>query len=225
MRRLLGLLGVLLVLATMAPAGVLAQDEEATPAAEPAVTLRTNVRYVSPYTPDGLHGSLNVTATEAGVCGFPSVDVLGRPDVWDCISESDVVYDPCFENPFTVPDEPSQVACFDTPFSTDVVLLDLTEPLPRTMETDLPSPPPGADPEATIDDWDLPWALELVNGEQCTLFGGTLTVVAGQVAHYGCTGGGMVLGETERSQPVWVVNFIAEGEYATTLVGVATAWS
>ena len=41
----------------------------------------------------------------------------------------------------------------------------------------------------SIEPWDLPWALELANGDRCTLLGGTLTVMAGQTAHYGCENG------------------------------------
>lgn len=217
----------LLVLLAFACLPAIATAQEATPAAGsimPATELaRTNIRYVSPFTPDGLHPGLNVTATEEGVCGHPSADAIGRPDAWDCISASDLVYDPCFENPFPAEGALPQVACFDSPFSTDVVVLNLSEPLPRTKDTT--DAPAASGPNDELAPWDLPWALELGNGEQCTLFGGTLTVVAGQVAHYSCTGGGMVLGETDRGQPIWVVNYIAEGEYVTTLVDVVTAWS
>lgn len=219
MRRLLAALSALLALALLLPTFAVAQ--EATPAA-PALA-RTNIRYVSPFTPDGLNPGLTGAATEEGACGFASSQVLSRPDAWDCISDSGQIYDPCFENPFPAEGALPQVACFDSPFSADVVVLNLTEPLTREKET--PDIPAAGGPHDELAPWDLPWALDLGNGEQCTLFGGTLTVVAGQVAHYGCTGGGMVLGETDRGQPIWVVNFIAEGEYATTLVDVITAWS
>ena len=73
--------------------------------------------------------------------------------------------------------------------------------------------------------WDLPWALELANGDRCTLLHGTLTVMAGQTVHYGCVEGGMVLGETDHSQPVWTVSYLAEGEVASSLVEVVAAWS
>ena len=49
----------------------------------------------------------------------------------------------------------------------------------------------------SIDPWDLPWALELANGDQCTLLGGTLSVMAGQTVHYGCADGGTILGEVQ----------------------------
>ena len=40
-----------------------------------------------------------------------------------------------------------------------------------------------------------------------------------------CVEGGMVLGPTERSQPLWTVSYLAEGEFASSLVDVAVAWS
>jgi hypothetical protein len=78
---------------------------------------------------------------------------------------------------------------------------------------------------ATIEPWDLPWALELGNGDQCTLLGGTLTVLAGQTAHYGCADGGTILGEVQHQNAVWTVNYLAEGEVASQLVEVVAAWS
>jgi hypothetical protein len=227
--------------------------QEATPASgSPA---RTDVRYVLPFTPDGLTPGLTATATVAGVCGFTSSAALERPDAWDCLGADDQIYDPCFENPFLPPDEPGQVACFASPFTTEVVVLTLTDPLLREKEAPAidptgdpgsgqgtgPGPSTGAGPGpstgvgplmnmaqaagATIEPWDLPWALELANGDQCTLLGGTLTVQAGQTVHYGCVDQGTILGEVQHQDAVWTVNYLAEGETASQLVDVVTAWS
>jgi hypothetical protein len=202
-------------------APVTAQD--ATPAA--GSLARTDLRYVVPFTPDGLHPGLTVTATEEGICGFPSSAALDRPDAWDCISTDGQIYDPCFENPFLLPDESGQVACLASPFATDVVVLTLTAPLVRQKE----APDAGMDlaqaAGVALEPWDLPWALELANGDQCTLLGGTLTVVAGETAHYGCTDGGVVFGEVNHRQPVWTVHYLAQGEVASRLVEVVAAWS
>jgi hypothetical protein len=106
------------LLALLAPAlggPGLATAQDATPASGAA----TNVRYVLPFTPDGLHPDLTVTATTEGVCGFPSAATLGRPDAWDCISADNEIFDPCFENTFLPPDEPGQVACLESPFTTE----------------------------------------------------------------------------------------------------------
>jgi hypothetical protein len=154
---------------------------------------------------------------------------LDRPDAWDCISIESEIFDPCFESLMMDPEALEQLACVDSPFSTEVTLLTLTEPLVREKE----APDPGTDPsmamgqsaDDAIDPWDLPWALELANGDQCTLLHGTLTVMAGQIVHYGCVNGGMVLGETNRTQPLWTVSYLADGESASSLVDVAVAWS
>jgi hypothetical protein len=210
MRRLLGILGLVLILSTIMPAMTIAQD------ATPTLT-RTNVRYVAPFGPDGLNPDLNVATTGSGVCGYESADAIGRPDAWDCISESDVIYDPCFENPYADPEGMGEVACFDSPFSPDVTVLTLTEPLVRDKE--------AATDQDDIQPWDLPWAVVLANGDRCTLLGGTLTVVAGETVHYGCEQGGSILGETDRSQPLWVVSYLPEGAFESSLVAVETAWS
>jgi hypothetical protein len=222
-------------------APVTAQD--ATPTA--GTPARTDVRYVLPFTPEGLNPGLTVTATEEGICGFSSIVALDRPDAWDCLGANNEIYDPCFENPFLAPDELGEVACLDSPFTTDVVVLTLTQPLVREKDAPPgsgqgtgPGPSTGAGPGAStgvgpgmdqgaagvaLAPWDLPWALELANGDRCTLLHGTLTRMAGQVAHY--ADGGIVLGETDRSQPVWTVTYLAEGEIASTLVEVTAAWS
>jgi hypothetical protein len=198
--------------------------QEATPAT--GQSERTDVRYLLPFTPDGLHPGLRATTTEDGVCGFPSSAALDRPDAWDCTGAEGQIYDPCFENPFTSPDDPAQVACLASPFSTDVVVLTLTEPLVRQKE--VPDPSMEAAQEAAgvaLDPWDLPWALELANGDRCTLLGGTLTVMAGQTVHYGCEEGGVVVGEVTHLRPLWTVNYLAQGEVASHLVDVVAAWS
>jgi hypothetical protein len=227
MRRFRLVLTVLVVMlcgstALGGPSRTRAQD--ATPAT--GTPARTDVRYLLPFGPDGLNPGLRATTTEAGLCGFSSSAALDRPDAWDCTGEEGQIYDPCFENPFISPDEPGQVACLASPFTPDVVVLTLTEPLVRQKET--PDPTREAAQAAAgvaLDPWDLPWALELANGEQCTVLGGTLTVVAGQTAHYGCADGGVVFGEVTHLRPLWTVQYLAPGEAASHLVDVVTAWS
>ena len=221
------LLVVVAAFIAFGPLAVGAQDATPT-AAEPddgVASTRTNTRYVAPFTPDGLNPGLNVTSSIEGTCTFDSSIALGRPDAWGCVTEGGVL-DPCFENSFVALGEAVELACLDTPWSADVVMLTLTAPLSREKEA-----PDGAvavaaeTAEEVIQPWDLPWALELANGDRCSLLRGTLTVIAGQVVHYGCEQGGMILGETDRSQPVWAVSYLAEGDVATNLVDVLTAWT
>ncbi|MDQ3227755.1 MAG: hypothetical protein M3Q50_14135 [Chloroflexota bacterium] len=226
-------------------ARVAAQD--ATPSA--AATPETNVRYLLPFTPDGLNPGLTATDNLEGVCGFASSAALDRPDAWDCLGTDSGVLDPCFENPFLLPpDAPVEVACLASPFTTDVVLLTVTQPLVREKEaaaTDAsriadsdqgmaPGSGTGAGAgsgmaQSTPDDpysaWDLPWGLELANGDRCSLLHGTMIEMAGQTVHYGCEDGGMVLGETDRSQSVWTVSYLSQGTFASDTVEVVTAWT
>ncbi len=229
MWRLLVALSALLALALVGPVMVSAQD--ATPAADPGATdvSRTDVRYLLPFGPDGLNPGLTVSATVEGVCGFSSIVALDRPDAWDCISTDNEIFDPCFEPFMQDPEELAQLACVEAPFATEVTLLTLSEPLVREKE----AADPGADPslemgqsaDDTLAPWDLPWALELANGDRCTLLHGTLSVMAGQTAHYGCANGGMVLREVQHQDALWTVNYLAEGEIASRLVAVTVAWS
>jgi hypothetical protein len=239
MRRPILALLVALVLGLVGPS-VAAQDATPTPDASVLPGAITNMRYIVPFTPDGLNPQLQATATEDGVCTDPSAQALNRPDAWNCTGANNQIYDPCFENPFLPPDQPALVACADSPFSPEVVVLRLTEPLARHKEVQAPDAADTAAGDATgggsdaatdsdspysIDPWDLPWALELANGEQCTLLRGTLTVLAGQTVSYGCTGGGAILGEVRHQTELWTVNYLAQGDVASTLVPVVTAWS
>ena len=226
MRGLFVLLGMALALTLAAPTFVAAQD--ATPTVEPDEVptglARTDQRYFLPFTRDGLNPGLSVTGNERGVCGFTSAAALARPDAWDCIGDTNQIHDPCFENPFAERDDPGELACITSPFTSEVVLFTLNEPLVRDKEAAaIGSNGPNRAMDLT-DPWVLPWALELTNGERCTLLPGTVDVFAGLPVHYGCSGGA-ILGEPDREQPVWTVSYLANGDVATTLVDVSVAWS
>jgi hypothetical protein len=173
---------------------------------------RTALRYFVPLGPNGLKPTLTATATETGSCFTGSVRNAGRPDAWRC-SAGNAILDPCFQGPLTLPDQPGELACADSdsPFDGEVVLLKTTAPLPMEGANE-------ADPTQ------LPWVLELVNGERCTLFSGTLQGIAGQVAHYGCASGGLVVGEPDRTQRLWVVSYLPADAARTDFVTVAVAW-
>ena len=224
MRRLLVVITAFITFGPLAAAA-----QEATPTAgEPgarATSDRTDTRYVVPFTPDGLNPGLTAASPTEGACTFGSSIAHSRPDAWGCTTEGGVL-DPCFENSFVAPDEATEVACFDTPWSTDIVVLTLTAPLSREKEEPDGAVTGAADTaDEVIQPWDLPWALELANGDRCSLLHGTLIFMAGQVVHYGCEQGGMILGEADHTQLVWTVNYVAEGAIASNLVDVVTAWT
>lgn len=232
-----------------------ATAQEATPAAANFSDLAyTNVRYFLPYTPDGPAPGLHVTAEASGACLELSLADIGRSDAWVCADAmSNEQFDPCFENPFGPMDEQDELICAASPFSTDVVRFTLTEPLQheKALESDVapegpmltdqeprkgkkrhqdaapPAPPaaPSDVAEMAINPLDIPWAVELANGERCTLLTGATAVVADERINYGCESGGYVIGELDRSGPVWMASFLANDAYASDLVPVAVVWT
>jgi hypothetical protein len=221
---------LLVVIAAVIAFGPLASAaQDSTPAAvdqETAVPVtRTDLRYIVPFTPEGLNPGLTVSSMEEGACTFDSSIASGRPDAWGCTTDGGVL-DPCFEQAYLPMENVAEVACFNTPWSTEVVMLTLTSPLEREKESSAATMSGAADTaDEVIQAWDLPWAVELSNGDRCALMHGTLTIIAGQTVHYGCEQGGAILGEIDHAQPVWTVNYIADGAIASDLVDVAAAWS
>ncbi len=112
-----------------------ASAQDATPVAEPTSAAHTNLRYFLPYTPDGLAADLTVVAETSGVCLFPSLADVGRPDAWACMDlDTNEIFDPCFEDPFAPSDELGELVCVASPFSPDVLRFHLTQPLQRMKD-------------------------------------------------------------------------------------------
>jgi hypothetical protein len=213
-RRLLPLLSVVLALLPATLSGAAAQDgTPAAPAPAQAHLARTNVRYFVPVDQDGLSPRLHLAANERGTCIGGSVADAGRPDAWRCTA-GNAILDPCFASPFSLPDDPGVLVCADSPFADEVIPFTPTAPLPAAT---------GMTPDLTASQ--LPWALELANGERCTLLSGATVGIAGMRLNYGCAGHGSVVGEIDRSQPFWAVSYLPESGVATSLVEVTAAWS
>jgi hypothetical protein len=209
---------VLVVMVVLALVGAPAADrspvmaQETTPtgaAVLDAGLARTNVRYFLPYNNHGLHPALTVRSRTTTSCESRSIASPTRPDAWRCGPG----LDPCFAAPRPLHDPP-ELTCLSSPFARDVVLVTPTEPLP-------PVSPAGQDDDGRVR---RPWALELVGGVQCSLLFGAGFGYIDLRANYGCTDGGIVLGEVDASQPFWVVTYLAQDGLATELKVVATAW-
>ena len=221
-RLLVPLISALVMLAVVVPLAVRAQDS--TPAATETTTMtapeRTDARIFVPFTSDGLNSTLTASANETGDCALGSLLTSNRDDAWECASSEDRIYDPCFENPFAPMDQPGALACVTSPFDTEVVLLTPDAPLQRAKES--PVLAPG---ESNLGAWDLPWALELANGEQCLLLSEVAGVIAGESVYYSCANGGAILGDLNRGRPLWTVSYLADGAVGTTLTSVTVAWN
>lgn len=177
--------------------------------AQPAPTV-TQVRIFTPFVGGNLSIGLAVTSEVSGSCFASSVASSERPDAWRCTSDN-AILDPCFEN---LLGDDKTLACAEDPFSANVVMLTLTSDLPDPTVTD--------EPDFMTS---LPWALELDNGQQCTLLTGATAPVAGMRINYGCTDGAQVVGEIDRTLPLWRVFYQAASKsLSLNQVGITTAW-
>ena len=196
--------GICLIVAFAMAAGLTALAAE-----PPAAPARTQIKLLTPFGPAGLSIGMAVTEKVNGSCFTSSNASASRPDAWRCSSGSGIL-DPCYQR---ILGDEKQLACpVGGPWPANVVLLTLTQPLP-------------SEPRKEISRADtLPWALELANGQRCTLMTGAMPPVAGMRINYGCPGGFQVVGDIDRAGPVWRVFFQGEKSIALEQVDVAVAW-
>jgi hypothetical protein len=178
-------------------------------AQENAVLTHTRIKMLTPWTPAGLSIGMAVTQQVNGTCFTRSLASPSRPDAWRCMAGNGIM-DPCYQR---IMGDEKQLACpVLGPWPANVVQLTLTQPLPQE------------DRKEPARDSVLPWSLELANGQKCSAFTGATAPVAGMRINYGCPGGFTVVGDIDRSQPVWRVFFQGEKSIALEQVDVAVAW-
>jgi hypothetical protein len=119
---------------------------------------------------------------------------------------------------------PQPAAVMPAPSAPDQPIPTGDKPLPGAPAATIDQSVPAVIPEPAAVSEPLPWALELTDGEQCTLATGATAVFAGMRINYFCSGGGSILGAPDRSMPVWAVTYLAEGAVASDLVSVAVVW-
>lgn len=168
----------------------------------------TQVRVVVPFGPGALASSLTVSARVSGSCWTASLASGSRSDAWRCMSGNSI-YDPCFVG-FVGSDQVA--ACLSSPWSSDVVLLSLSGPLPG----DAKRPPNILDGP--------PWALELASGERCTMLTGATWAVAGLRVNYGCPGGVSIVGDVDRSTATWKAFTLRAGASIMSQVDIRAAY-
>ncbi len=174
--------------------------------AQQAVTP-TQVKLVLPFTARGSLG-LDIITRVTGRCFAASVADSGRADAWRCMS-GNRIYDPCFEG---FEQRTTIVACLESPRASAAVVLTPTGGVPHQMAN---KGYPLASP---------PWSLSLENGASCGLLTGATFGFAGMRINYGCTDGGYLIGDVDRSLPQWRVFYLARKATAAMLVGVITAY-
>lgn len=100
----------------------------------------------------------------------------------------------------------------------------------------MPVPEP---PEGHVRRTDLPWALELEDGQRCLLGPTNTFLVAGSIVTYFCADGsdvlegrnpkvkGWIIGGLIRNNPVWEANYLpeaGENRTETSTVRIRDAW-
>jgi len=173
-----------------------------------ASPTRTQIKLLTPFSFGRIANGLTATEKASGSCFSESAASASRPDAWRCMA-GNAIMDPCFQN---LMGDPKVLACARDPWSNNVVSLTLTAPLPTDRRKEV-------DRSTT-----LPWAIELSTGQHCALFTGATAPIAGMRINYGCPGGSNIVGDIDRSQPVWRV--FAQGENSSVLeqVDIAVAW-
>ena len=168
----------------------------------------TQIKLITPFHEGHLGIGFAVTSQGSGKCFAESAASAARPDAWRC-SMGNAIADPCFQN---VMGDPKTLACPADPWSANVRMLTISEPLPASARKDLMLKNA------------MPWAIELANGQRCTLFTGATAPVAGMRINYGCPGGYVAVGDIDRSQPVWRIFSQGEKSVALELTGITVAW-
>ncbi len=168
----------------------------------------TEVKLITPFHQGNLTVGFAVTSRGSGECFASSAAVPARSDAWRC-TIGNAIHDPCFQN---VMGDPRLLACPAAPWDANVTLLTLTSPLPTEERKDI-----------SLKDT-LPWALELTNGQRCTLLTGATAPIAGMRINYGCLGGFIVVGDIDHSRPVWRVFSQGEKSMSLDLTDIAVAW-
>lgn len=168
----------------------------------------TEIRMLTPFTGEGLNPKLHIVKETTGVCWSSSLVNTSRPNTWRCHAE-DKVYDPCFKSPIH---NQNSVVCMQHPWDKKVVILKLKSPLPSTKASRFSSKK------------SQPWAIELGNGRMCTLITGPKAQIAGMKSRYSCSSGAVVVGDIDRSNPVWHVFYLGNEDLYMHQTPVISAW-
>lgn len=169
---------------------------------------RTDLRMLTPFTPNGLNPKLNIVKHCKGTCWTTSQVNSARPNTWRCQAEN-IVYDPCFKNPVR---EQNSVVCMQNPWDKSVMIIELDSPLPVTHNYMLNTQNAS------------PWALELSNGKLCILSIGPNVKVAGMAANYSCGSGAIVIGSINRNHQKWSAFYLGNESLYMSEMPILSAW-
>lgn len=181
-----------------------------TPAPVPTPALaRTEVLMVKPFAGASLAEGYSRTDSVVGSCDGPSRATPGRADAWRCTIESSKrTIDPCFA---ANNDPQPPVACLLQPWANGVVLFVLATPLPGGRASGDPTAP-------------TPWGLELADGTRCLVATDGAGQIGGQPVLASCSDNTSVVGQLDRSQPIWQAQVARDSSAPPGRKAVARVW-
>jgi hypothetical protein len=148
----------------------------------------TSVNLYTPFAGGSIAARIQVVRTISGFCWTSSL-ADGRSDAFRCMVKN-TIYDPCFAWPSG---SGRFVLCPAwPPDSPRVIRIDLTRKLP--------APNPAGNPTRYP-----PWAVQTDTGEWCAMITGASGEIAGMRIEYGCSGGGILLGDPHRKSEPWTI--------------------
>jgi hypothetical protein len=152
----------------------------------------TTVHLYSPFNGGGIASGVQVARSASGYC-WTNSGADARNDAYRCFV-GNFIHDPCFADQTSLA---KYVLC--------PLYLPVSKVLRINLTKRLPSNPGSGDPTQHA-----PWAVRTTGGTWCTSFTGATGQIAGMPIHYGCTGGGILLGDPHRSASApWTIFYAA----------------
>ena len=178
-----------------------------TPAsARQAVAPGTVTHYYRAFIAGSVAPGIRIRTSARGYCWTTS-GVEGRAYAWRCF-RGNYIHDPCFSA------SPSSrfVVCPDEPWSSRVLVLRLTRPLPGWKLYGFRR--------------DFPWGIWTGSDKRCVSYAASATGdIDGKPVTYGCQGGGFLLGYAHRNGPTWTIYYAPTAHSRRpTSVAISDAW-
>jgi len=179
-----------------------------TPSGSPGAGLtRTDAQVFEPFAPDGkVNSVLHVSQTVSGTCFAGSV-ADARADAWRCMS-GNTILDPCFQNPLG---SAKELGCIRDPTKPALILLHLKGQLPLDAANTGKGIPGN-------------WVLQLDDGHVCSMITGTSGSIFNKRINYQCNGNLVVVGNLDRSHPVWIATVWKQGAATLSTEPIAAAF-
>jgi hypothetical protein len=148
----------------------------------------TSIHLYAPFNGSGSARGVRIARIASGYCWTTS-DTDVRADAWRCFV-GNYIHDPCFSN---------------TGHAVKYVLCPLFRPGSRVLRINLTKRLPKRSAATGDPTRFAPWAVQTTGGRWCTILSGATGLIRGLRINYGCTGGGILLGDPKRTTSTWTI--------------------